>query len=78
MQLGAAFGKVFKPRSEEHLFNSRKAKTSENFKKHGYPHLNINELHAIRVIAGSLYENIKAESEKSLELYKQLDKAFVQ
>lgn len=44
----------------------------------GYPHLDEKEKHAIRVIANSLYENIKSESTKSLELYKQLDEAFVQ
>jgi len=70
--------KVCESRSEGHLFNSRKEKITENFRKHGYPTLNVNEQHAIRVIAGSLYENIKTESEKSLDLYKQLDEAFVQ
>jgi len=69
--------KVCESRSEGNLFNSRKEKITENFKKHDYPNLNVNEQHAIRVIAGSLYENIKTESDKSLDLYKQLDEAFV-
>jgi HNH endonuclease len=70
--------KICEFRGEQHLYDARKSKITENFKKHNYPNLNINEQHAIRVIASSLYENIKIESEKSLELYKQLDIAFVQ
>lgn len=46
-------------------------------KDEAYPNLNEEEQHAIRVIANSLYENIKSESSKSLGLYKQLDEAFV-
>ena len=42
-----------------------------------YPDLSRTENEAIRVIASSLYENIQAEVEKSLALYKELDKAFV-
>jgi hypothetical protein len=42
-----------------------------------YPILNEAEQHAIRVIANSLYENIKTEGEKSLKMYEELDKAFV-
>lgn len=70
--------KICKNRGEAVEVEPRKQKILDNFKKHKYPKLNINEQHAIRVIASSLYENIKAESEKSLDLYKQLDEAFVQ
>lgn len=70
--------KVCESRNEFHLYKRRKAKILKNFKKHNYPKLNVNEQHAIRVIASSLYENIKMESAKSLDLYKQLDEAFVQ
>lgn len=70
--------KICENRGEPDEFEARKQKILENFKKHKYPDLNINEKHAIRVIASSLYENIKTESEKSLDLYKQLDEAFVQ
>jgi hypothetical protein len=42
-----------------------------------YPQLSEQEKHAIRVIAESLYENIKSESEKSLKMYRSLDEAFV-
>ncbi|PSU31836.1 HNH endonuclease [Photobacterium lutimaris] len=62
----------------EENYEARKQKIDQHFKKYNYPDLNVNELHSIRVIANSLYENIKAESEKSLLLYKQLDEAFVQ
>lgn len=69
--------KVCIRQSEEHLFKSRHLKLLNHFKKYEYPVLNDNEQHSIRVIANSLYENIKAESEKSLTMYKELDKAFV-
>lgn len=64
-------------RGEQEFFDIRKQRILDNFNKFNYPKLNQNEQHAIRVIANSLYENIKSESEKSLELYKQLDEAFV-
>lgn len=69
--------KVCASRSESHLFEQRRQKILDNFTKFNYPDLNQNEQHAIRVIANSLYANIKTESDKSLDLYKQLDKAFV-
>jgi hypothetical protein len=69
--------KVCELRSEMEHFEKRKQKIISNIQKHGYPNLSINESHAIRVIANSLYENIKTESEKSLTMYKQLDEAFV-
>ena len=69
--------KVCSSRGEDKLFKARKDKILNNFRKHKYPDLNGNEIHSIRVIANSLYENIKAESEKSLNMYKQLDEAFV-
>lgn len=65
-------------RNESHLLESRKDKIEKSINDEGYPNLDDKEKHAIRVIANSLYENIKSESGKSLELYKQLDKAFVQ
>lgn len=64
-------------KAQEHLYAEREGKILENFEHYNYPRLNENERHAIRVIASSLYENIKTESDKSLELYKQLDEAFV-
>jgi hypothetical protein len=58
-------------------FDARKALILANLEYYEYPSLDENEKHAIRVIANSLYENIKSESSKSLEMYKQLDQAFV-
>lgn len=69
--------KVCERRNELQLFEARKMKILSNFEKYKYPKLNETEQHAIRVIANSLYENIKIESEKSLNMYKQLDEAFV-
>ncbi|GAB1623534.1 hypothetical protein AAOGI_35840 [Agarivorans albus] len=69
--------KVCKQRGELQQFEERKLRILGNFSKYSYPRLNTNEQHAIRVIANSLYENIKAESDKSLDLYRQLDEAFV-
>ncbi len=56
-----------KHRIENHMRNSR-------FK---YPELETAEKNSIRVIAESLYENIKLEIKKSLALYEELDKSFV-
>lgn len=42
-----------------------------------YPTLTEAEQHAIRVIANTLYENIKTENEKALKIYQELYKAFV-
>lgn len=69
--------KVCESKGQMDLFESRKNKILSNFKKYSYPDLKTEEIHAIRVIATSLYENIKTESEKSLSLYKELDKAFI-
>lgn len=68
---------VCQSRHEIELFEPRRIAIEQNFKRYGYPELNDKEKHSIRVIANSLYENIKTESEKSLNLYKQLDEAFV-
>lgn len=64
-------------KSEQALFEKRKSKIKQSVADENYPNLNEEEQHAIRVIANSLYENIKSESSKSLDLYKQLDQAFV-
>lgn len=55
----------------------RKSKIDVHIERYDYPKLTTQERHAIRVIAESLYENIKAESEKSLRMYRNLDDAFV-
>ncbi len=65
-------------RGEKQNFEQRKNKILKHIKDEKYPKLSKEENHAIRVIANSLYENTKSELDKSLDLYKQLDKAFVQ
>jgi len=55
----------------------RQVRILEHMQRYEYPDLNEQERHAIRVIAEALYENIKAESEKALTMYRKLDKAFV-
>lgn len=69
---------VCKRRDEVDQINSRRLKIEKSISDESYPNLDDKEQHAIRVIANSLYENIKNESSKSLELYKQLDEAFVE
>lgn len=59
------------------LFLTRKSKILDHISNYEYPKLTEQERHAIRVIAESLYENIKSESEKSLSMYRKLDEAFV-
>lgn len=65
-------------KNEKTQYQIRKTKIEKSISDEQYPNLNEKEKHAIRVIANSLYENIKSESSKSFELYKQLDQAFVQ
>ena len=55
-------------------FKKRKDKIKKHIKKEKYPKLSKEEQNAIRVIAESLYSNTKSELDKSIELYKQLDK----
>lgn len=64
-------------KNELKLFKDRKLRIETSMMDEKYPNLNEEEQHAIRVIPNSLYENIKNESAKSLDLYKQLDQAFV-
>ncbi len=44
------------------VFNQRMVRILEHIQKYQYPQLTEQERHAIRVIAESLYENIKSES----------------
>ena len=60
------------------LHESRLAKIEQHIDDSQYPNLNENERHSIRVIANTLYENIKNELNQSLNMYKMLDEAFVQ
>lgn len=58
-------------------FKVRHAKILSHIAKYEYPALTDQERHAIRVIAESLYDNIKDEAQKSLSMYRRLDEAFV-
>lgn len=58
-------------------YNLRKNKIEKHISKYEYPKLTDNEIKAIKVIANSLYDNIKNEVDKSLKLYKKLDEAFI-
>jgi len=69
--------KVCIKRAEVNKYEERKNKIIKHTREMNHPDLNTKEVHAIKVIAKSLYENIKIESEKSLQLYKELDEAFV-
>ena len=68
---------ICEEKGEIDKFNKRKKKIEEHIKKEKYPELSKEEKHSIRVIAESLYTNTKSELDKSIELYKELDKAFV-
>ena len=59
------------------VYLSRYTKILAHISAYEYPALTEQERHAIRVIAESLYENIKSEAEKSLAMYRRLDEAFV-
>jgi len=60
-------------------FDERKERILDHIEKGEfvYPKLTENEMHSIRVIAESLYNNITAETENSLSLYGKITKAFV-
>jgi hypothetical protein len=61
----------------ESEFEERKKKILSHIKNEKYPELTPEERNAIRVVSEKLYENIKNQVELSLELYKDLDSAFV-
>ena len=56
----------------------RKINLHHNSGRYAYPKLSKSEVSAIKVIAQSLYQNIKTESEKSLNLYRELKEEFIQ
>ena len=64
---------------QQHFWEERQNKILKHLNEgeYTYPKLNSKELNAIKVIADSLYENIKVEVEKSLNLYKGLQRAFL-
>jgi len=58
--------------SQSHLFSKRFKKISQHISDYQYPKLTKEQYSAIRVIAESLYKNIKTEGLKSLDMYKEL------
>ena len=68
---------ICEERSEPELFNSRLKRIESHIKEYNYPDLSLQEKHAIQVMASSLSDSIKAEGEKALKLYQELDRAFV-
>ncbi len=70
---------ICKERNELKYYKERRDRIYNHLTrgKYAYPPLTENEKHAIRVIAESLYKNIKTEIEKSLTLYGKLTDAFV-
>ena len=68
---------ICKESSNEAKFEDRKNKILSHIKNENYPDLSQEESHAIRVVAEKLYENIQNQVDSSLELYKELDTAFV-
>lgn len=70
---------ICREHQEMHKFNERQEAISNHMKSgvYKYPELTDEEQKAISVIANRLYENIKIEHDKGLNLYKDLQKAFI-
>tara|TARA_B100000949_G_scaffold219074_1_gene217990 strand:- start:14972 stop:15391 length:420 start_codon:yes stop_codon:yes gene_type:complete len=70
---------ICREKDDLNSFFDRKKKIHNHMSKgeFKYPELNEAEQHAIRVIASSLYDNIKTENDKALKMYQELDRAFV-
>ena len=58
-------------------FKIRKKKILQHIKDKNYPNLNEDEVNALRAVAMSLYESTSSELEKSLNLFKDIDKTLV-
>ncbi len=69
--------KICQMKDQRDKIQERKGKILVHIKTERYPDFSREEKHAIRVIAESLYKNVQLEADKSLELYRQIDKAFV-
>ena len=62
---------------DKQKIEERRNKILSHIKNEKYPSLSQEESHAIRVVAEKLYDSIKNQVESSLDLYKDLDTAFV-
>ncbi|MFA5307873.1 MAG: HNH endonuclease signature motif containing protein [Dehalococcoidales bacterium] len=69
--------KICQMKGQQEKISERKGKILLHIKTERYPNLSMEEQDAIRIIAESLYKNVHMESDKSLELYQQIHKAFV-
>ena len=61
----------------QELNKKRKKKILEHIKKEKYPDLTKDELNALKAVCDHLYDSTKTEFEKSLKLYKKIDKTLV-
>ena len=55
----------------------RKKKISEHIQSENYPNLTEDERNALKAICEHLYSSTKSELEKSLALFKNIDKTLV-
>ena len=71
---------------EEHLlsmsenidaYRTRKKKILNHIKSENYPNLTEDEKNALKAVCEHLYSSTKSELDKSLELYKNIDKTLV-
>jgi len=74
------------PSWEDHLlfvcsdigkFRERRKKIIKHIERENYPNLTEDEMNALRAICKHLYSSTKAELEKSLDLYKDIDQTLV-
>lgn len=68
---------ICKKKGQMNKIKERKSNILYHIRSEKYPNLTIEEKHAIRVVAETLYTDIKNGVEKSLDLYKKLDESFV-
>jgi len=68
---------VCNAKNEKSKYEVRKKKILKHIENEKYPKLTKEENHTIRVVAEKLYDGIKNQVDSSLNLYKELDQAFV-
>ena len=64
-------------RGEQEEYQARYQRLQEHIKREQYPELSTEARQAIKVIADTLYSNTRQELERSTNLYRELDEAFV-
>jgi len=70
---------ICESKGELNKFEERKQRIIKHMKysEYRYPDLSQEERDAVRIIANSLYDNIKTEHSKALRVYKDLQGAFI-